>query len=189
MTKDAGKLSKSDRTRATILEAARQLFGERSYEGTSVRDIAAAAQIDPAMVIRYFGSKDALFAQAAEIDLRLPDLTGVPHERLGEALVRHFLDLWEGEASGGRLVILLRSAASNDHAAQRTREVFAGQVLPALACLGSKANAADRAGLVSSQLLGLALGRYVLHLPPLVAMSQAAIVQQVGRTIQGYLDC
>jgi AcrR family transcriptional regulator len=188
MNKETVKLSKSERTQAKILAAARDLFGERGYEGASVRDIAAAADIDPAMVIRYFGSKDGLFAQAAEIDLRLPDLAGVPHEHLGETLVRHFLDIWEAESSAKGLVILLRSAASNAYAAERSREIFVSQVLPALARARAGADASARAGRVSSQLLGLALGRYVLRLPPLTEMSQATIVQQVGRTIQGYLE-
>ena len=70
------KISKSDRTRAHILEAARLLFAEHGYEGASIRDVAARASIDPAMVIRYFHSKDELFARAAVVDLQLPALSG-----------------------------------------------------------------------------------------------------------------
>jgi hypothetical protein len=64
------KTRKSDRTRAAILDAARRLFAEHGHDGTTVRDIAAAASIDPAMVIRYFGSKDELFVRASAFDLR-----------------------------------------------------------------------------------------------------------------------
>ena len=60
------KPTKSARTRSAILDAAQRLFAEHGYDGTTVRDIAAQASIDPAMVIRYFGNKDELFAQAAE---------------------------------------------------------------------------------------------------------------------------
>lgn len=182
------KPSKSDQTRSAILAAARHLFGERGYDGASVRDIAAAAKIDPAMVIRYFGGKEALFVQAADFRLGLLDVTGVPRDQLGEFLVRHFLSAWEVEGSGGSLVILLRSATSNAYAADRMREVFAGQVLPTLMRANLAGDVAERAGLISSQLLGLALGRYILRLPPLVDMLPTMIVQQVGRTIQGYLD-
>ena len=83
----------------SILAAARELFAAQGYERTTVRDIAARAEIDPALVIRYFGSKDGLFARAAVFDLRLPDLARrwtAPAS--GEALVRHFLDVWEGDA-------------------------------------------------------------------------------------------
>ncbi len=66
------KMKKSDRSRAAIEAAARRLFAEQGYERTVIRDIAAAADIDPAMVMRYFGSKERLFAEVADFDLRLP---------------------------------------------------------------------------------------------------------------------
>jgi len=180
------KPSKSDRTRADILAAAQELFASLGYESTTIRDIAAKASIDPAMVIRYFGSKDELFARAASIKLRLPSVTAVGRDKIGEALARHFLDIWEGAESAKGMAIMLRSATSNEFAAEKMREVFARQVGPAIADLGSRATAAQRAGLVSSQLLGLALCRYVLKLPPVVAMSGDEIVAQVGPTLQRY---
>ena len=91
-----GKTRKSERTRATILKAAQALFAELGYERTTVRDIAARAAIDPAMVVRYFGSKDALFARATAIDLKLPDLTKITPAQFGDRLIRHFLEVWEG---------------------------------------------------------------------------------------------
>jgi AcrR family transcriptional regulator len=184
--KNSVKTSKSDLTKAAILTAARQLFAENGYDRTTIRDVAAEAEIDPAMVIRYFGSKDELFALAVVFDLKLPDLGSVDSSRIGETLVRHFLNLWEGENRHRGLPLLLRSAASNEYAAGKAREVFAGQVLPALARAGGRAGAAERAGLVSSQLLGLAFCRYILKLPPVVAMSQERLVTEVGRTIQRY---
>ena len=63
--KIAVKSTKSDRTRAQILAAAQALFAEHGYQNTTIRDVAARASIDPAMVIRYFQSKDELFARAA----------------------------------------------------------------------------------------------------------------------------
>jgi hypothetical protein len=107
-------------------------------------------------------------------------------EDLGATLVRYFLGIWEAEQSGGGFVILLRSAASNEFAAGRMREVFATQVVPALSRAGGPGDAAARAGLVASQLLGLALGRYILRVPPLLAMSAEEIVANVGPTIQRY---
>lgn len=186
MTDSTARARKSDRTRAAILAAAEALFAANGFERTTVRDIAERAAIDPAMVIRYFGSKDELFAQAAVFDLRLPDLSRIDRAALGESLVRHFLTLWEGETTKGGLPILLRSAASNDYAANRLREVFAAQVMPAIARAGSRATAPERAGLVASQLLGLALCRYVLKLPPVVAIPQSTLIREVGKTIQRY---
>jgi AcrR family transcriptional regulator len=185
MRNSPAKTPKSERTRAAILKAAQELFAAHGYERTTIRDIAARASIDAAMVVRYFGSKDALFARAAQFDLRLPSLDGVEPDGIGAALVRHAIALWEGDGGGG-LVILLRAAASNAEAAAKVRDVFAAQVLPAVARAGGKAEARTRAGLVASQILGLALCRHILKLPPVAEMSPDDIVRYVGPTIQRY---
>lgn len=180
------KIKKSDRSRAAIEAAARRLFAEQGYERTVIRDIAAAADIDPAMVMRYFGSKERLFAEVADFDLRLPDVASIDRSLVGVTLVDHFLDLWEGEGANGGLPILLRSAASNEFAATRMQQLFAAQVLPVILSLGPPETAATRAGLVASQILGLALTRYVLRFPPAVALSRDTIRHEIGATIQRY---
>jgi AcrR family transcriptional regulator len=182
-----GGLRKSERTRGAILKAAQELFAELGYARTTVRDIAARAAIDPAMVMRYFGSKDALFARATAIDLKLPDLTQIAPAQFGDTLIRHFLDLWEGPSSTGTLTILLRTSASDEDAAAKTREVFAGQVLPMLARVAEPAEVATRAGLISTQLLGLALCRYVLKVPPVVAMTPERIIACFGPLLQQHI--
>jgi AcrR family transcriptional regulator len=80
------KIRKSDRTRAAIEAAARNLFAEHGYDRTTVREIAAAASIDPAMVIRYYGGKDRLFAEIAVFDLGLPDVTKIDQSKIGETI-------------------------------------------------------------------------------------------------------
>jgi AcrR family transcriptional regulator len=179
-------LSKSERTRKSILTAARKLFGEKGFDRTTIRDVAAAARIDPALVMRYFGTKDRLFAEAAEFRLNLPSLEGVEHDRIGEALVRHYLNVWEGEAGTGGLPILLRSAASSEAAAEQMREIFRRQVMPAVKAIKGGRGASQRAALVASQLLGMALCRYILRFPPMVSMPHETLVKEVGRTIQRY---
>jgi AcrR family transcriptional regulator len=186
MDQESKQLSKSDRTRAAILAAAQQLFAGHGYERTTMREIATMAEIDPALVIRYFGSKDELFARAAVFNLKLPDLSKADRSKVGEMLVRHFLSLWEGENANGGLTILYRSAASNKFAADKLREIFAIQVLPAVAKIGGQKGASERAGLIASQLLGLAFCRYIVKFPPVVGLSQEQIVQEIGRTVQRY---
>ncbi|MGX1101470.1 TetR/AcrR family transcriptional regulator [Amorphus sp. MBR-141] len=178
------KQRKFERTKARIAQAATALFAANGYERTSVRDIAAAAEIDPAMVLRYFGSKEALFTEVATFSLNLPDLTTVERETVGETLVRHYLSVWEGDSKG--LQILLRSAPSNEVAATRMREVFAGQVLPTIAKVAPD-RPAERAALVGTQLLGLGLTRYLLKLPPMVNMPSERLITELGHTLQGYI--
>jgi AcrR family transcriptional regulator len=173
----------SERTKAAILSAARERFAAAGYEAATIRSIAADAGIDPAMVMRYYGNKDRLFAAAAEFDLRFPDFTGVDRAQLGAAVVRHFLDRWEGDDA---LVLLLRSSTTNAEAAQRMKQIFVAQLEPMVAGLVG-ADAAARAGLIATQILGLALCRYVLKLPPIAAMSRAEIVGWISPTVQRYL--
>lgn len=186
MTQPRRATPKSIRTREAIETAARELFAINGFERTTMRKIGARAGIDPSMIIRYFGSKDALFARVAMPNLDLPDLSAADSATIGETLVRHFLEQWEGEGGGGGMPILLRSAASNEDAAERLRAIFIAQVFPAIARAGPPETAATRAGLVASQLLGLALCRYVLRLPPVVAMPRDLIVRTVGDTVQRY---
>jgi AcrR family transcriptional regulator len=175
-------------TRARILQAARHRFASDGFHRATVRAIAADASIDPSMVMRYFGSKAALFAATVDIDLRLPDLTAVPRRRLGTTLVAHFLDRWEGSADSDALLLLLRSAATDGEAAARLTELFARQLVPAVnTIVPDGERAAERAGLVATQMLGLALCRDILRLPPVAAMPVDTLIAQVGATIQRYL--
>jgi Tetracyclin repressor-like, C-terminal domain len=85
------------------------------------------------------------------------------------------------------LAILLRTAATNDGAAERVREVFRQQVLPAIAAVSPDAPS-TRAGLIASQLLGMAYCRYVIRMPALVALDERVIIEKLGETIQRYLE-
>jgi AcrR family transcriptional regulator len=175
---------KADQTRATILAAAREAFAASGYDGATIRAIAAAADIDPSMVMRYFGTKDLLFAAAAEFDLQFPDLSGVAPADIGARMVGHFFDRWEGDEA---LVMLLRASTTNADAAQRMREIFVEQLTPAVARF-DPVDAPQRAGLIASQVLGLALCRFVLHIPPIVVMSRDEVVAAFGPTLQRYLS-
>lgn len=179
---------RSDQTRAAILRAARLRFAAEGYERATIRAIAADAGIDPSMVMRYFGSKNGLFAAAADIDLRLPDLRAVPRDRVGETLVRHFVERWEGDLADEVLIVLFRSAITNETAAEQLRRVFGGQVAGALATVvDDPAELPVRASLVSTQILGTALCRYVLRLPPVLALDPETLVANLSPTVQRYL--
>jgi AcrR family transcriptional regulator len=187
MTDRPTKTAKSQRTKAAILKAAQELFADQGYERATVREIAARAAIDPAMVIRYFGSKEGLFARATAFDLRLPDLTMIAERDIGGTLIAHFFEIWEGSLSNGSLISLLRAAASNEDAAGAVRAIFGGQVVPMLAQVVPPAELPLRAGLVATQIMGLAVTRYILKVPPVVAMDRAQIVQLLGPTMQRYV--
>ncbi|WP_332909948.1 TetR family transcriptional regulator [Nocardia asteroides] len=177
---------RSDVTRAAILAAARARFAADGYAKATIRAIAADAAIDPSMVMRYFGSKDGLFAAAVDIDLELPDLAATDPDAMGEVLIRRFLAIWEND-DNTVLRILLRSSITDDAVAARVRAIFAEQVLPAVLRFGTPADAPRRAALIVTQLLGLALCRYILRIPPVVDLTPTQIVTDIAPTLQRYL--
>jgi AcrR family transcriptional regulator len=179
---------RSEQTRTAILAAARRRFAADGFERTTIRAIAADAGIDASMVMRYYESKEGLFAAAADVDLQLPDLATVPRGKLGETLVRHWVERWEGGLSDELLVILLRSAITNEKAADRLHTIFGAQVATALATVvDDPAEVPTRAGLVATQMLGLALCRDILRLPPVVALDVDTLIRSVSQTVQRYL--
>ena len=177
----------ADATRDRIVQAARERFAREGFERTTIRAVAADAAIDPAMVMRYFGSKEGLFAAASEIDLELPDLRAVPRGEVGRRLAANFVERWETGSSAGALRVLLRTSTSNEAARARLREVFERQLMRSMASVAPKAEVAARASLVASQMLGLALCRYILQLPPIVALSPEALADAIAPTLERYL--
>lgn len=177
--------SRGEITRENILVAARARFAADGYERSTIRVIAADAGIDPALVMRYFGNKESLFAEAAEFDLALPAMKDIAVAHAGAALAGHFFDRWEHD---GGLQALLRASSSNPAAAEKMRSIFGRQVRPAITALtGDPGSAGLRAALVATQLLGFGLARYVLRLSPIVSLSRAQVCDWLGPNLQRYL--
>lgn len=162
----------ADGTRADILTAARARFGNEGYERTTLRAIAADVGVDPALVIRYFGSKQQLFASAAEFTLHLPDLTGLAPDEMADALLARFFAVWEADTT---FVALLRAAMTSQEAAATMRHVFATQVAPTIAAVVPD-HPGPRAALIGSLVIGLATTRYVLEAPAAKAMRHEELI-------------
>jgi AcrR family transcriptional regulator len=182
------KTLRSDATRTRILEAAREAFATLGYDRATVRRIAEMADIHPSMVMRYYTSKEGLFAASSQFDLRLPDLTAVPPDRVGEFIVETFLNRWENLGPSGDLPALLRLAMTHPEGRDKAIAVFAEQVRPALASVIRSGKPASSGALIATQLVGIAFLRYVLQLPAVVALQNEVLVAEVGRTIQRYID-
>ena len=182
---DSRRARRSDATRLAILDAARERFAADGYDRATIRAIAKDAGIDPSMVMRYYGSKEGLFAAAVAVDLRLPDLSALPLPAVGRALVTHFLGVWEENEV---MTALLRVGVAGRAGAERMQGILRDQVLPAArqVCPDPEQVPA-RAALVASQLLGLALTRSVLRVPPAVELTREEIVAWLAPTLQRYL--
>lgn len=178
-------------TRAEITAAAAQRFTAVGYDATSLRQVAADAGVDPALVRRFFGSKEQLFTAVALalIDPRraLAAVAGGSVEAAGERLLRHFLSLLGDVSQPGPLLGLVRSAVTSEHAARLLRQFLAEGLLRDIAAAFPSDGSELGAALVASQLVGLAVTRYAVQLAPLTAAGTEEIVRSVAPVLQYYL--
>jgi len=177
-------------TRAALLDAARQVFVERGYDGATVRLIAARAGVDPAMVNHWFGGKEALFAAATSIPVDpaelVDDLAAGGLDQVGDRVVRRFLAVWD-TAGEGRLIALIRSVSSHEESARMLREFISRLVFGRLTERLGVDQPELRAALCGSQIAGLGMVRYVLRLEPLASADHDLVAAAIGPTLQRYL--
>ena len=179
---------RSEKTRTAILTAARHMLASRGYEATTIRAVAAAAGIDPSMVMRYYGNKEGLFAAAVDVDLYLPDPSTLPRDNIGSLLAHHVVARWEGALSDEFITLLLRSAGTNSAAAEQFRLIFERQLLKFVnGLVGDGPEARRRAAMVSSQVLGVAYCRYILELPAVTELTGETLADTLGPVLQHYL--
>lgn len=177
-------------SRAAILNAARRDFGEVGYERATIRGIATAARVDPALVLHYFGSKDGLFSAAMDFprtDDVIPRVFGPGTAGLGERVASFFIAMWESDAGPG-LLGMLRSVHTSEKAAAMMREFVSTELLSRVAPNLSGRDRELRATLAVSHLIGVAVVRYVLKLEPIASAPAPALAKRIGATIQRYFD-
>lgn len=180
-------------TRAEILEAARAVFAENGYNRATVRAIAREAGVDPAMIHHYFGTKDQLFA--ASIDIPPPAtetiLAAVAEgpEDLGRRLAETFFTVWEQEEARTTLLGILRAAiGGEDQAVTAFRQFLTSVLMEQIAPKIRGDNPRLRALLMASQLVGVAITRYVMRLEPIATAPIEEIIDLVSPRIQSYVD-
>jgi AcrR family transcriptional regulator len=179
-------------TRATILAAARERFAAHGYDRTRIRDVAADAGVDAALVHYFFKSKDGLFAAAMQLPFSPPEVLepvlAEGLDGLGERIVRRLLSVWEDPATRVALLALLQGASAHPGAAQALREFIRREMIGRVAGVIEADRPELRANLVASQIVGLIVARYVVQVAPLADLPADEVVPLVGPTLQRYLD-
>ncbi|MFF1422696.1 TetR family transcriptional regulator [Streptomyces sp. NPDC058280] len=177
--------------REKILREARTEFAERGYDKTSVRGIAKAAGVDPALVHHYFGTKDEVFAAAIEVSfepaLVVPALLAGGPDGIGERLARYFIGVWENPVTRAPLLAVIRSALTHEAAATVLRTFVLRRLLERIAEELDVPDPTFRAELAASHMLGIAFLRYVIKAEPLASVDTEEIVAMVAPTLQRYL--
>ncbi|MFE1203177.1 TetR family transcriptional regulator [Streptomyces sp. NPDC058762] len=179
-------------TRDRILITAREEFSERGYEKTSVRGIAKAAGVDPALVHHYFGTKEQVFGAAIEVAfapaMDAPEaIADGPLDGVGERLTRFIFGVWENPATRTPLLAILRSAVNNEAAAAVFRRLIAAQLLRRVAAQLNAPDAELRVELAAAQLIGCAMLRYVIKVEPLASADPEQLVARLAPVVQGHL--
>ncbi|GDY32300.1 TetR/AcrR family transcriptional regulator [Gandjariella thermophila] len=186
----AGRRPGRTGTRERILAAARELFGQRGYEGTTIRAIAAAAEVNPALLHHFFGTKEQVFVAALNLPIDpatvVPRILDGPRGELGQRMVRVMLEVWRQPDARASFLALLRSVASHEDAVRMFRQFVERTVLERLA--GALGVPKLRLTTAAAQVIGLALLRFVIGMEPLSTADEEEIVQLVAPVIQYYVD-
>jgi AcrR family transcriptional regulator len=172
------------------LTAARELFTEKGYDGASIRAIARAADVDPALVHHFFGAKEALFVAAMEFPVNpaevLPYVLGGPRESIGRRMAHMFLREWGRPDARGPLIGLLRSSMTNEQAAEMLRQFVSAAILSRV---GEHFDVPlVRIEAAAAQMIGVAFLRYVLRVEPIASIPDDELVELLAPTLQRYFD-
>jgi AcrR family transcriptional regulator len=190
-TRKRGRRPGANVTREAIAEAARRCFAEVGYDRAGIRLVADRAGVDPALVMHYFGSKQKLFVSVMELpfdpDAVLTPLIGGGREDAGERLARFVVDTLERPQARLVMTGMVRAAAADAEMAALVRDLVSARIVGAIAAGLKEPEAAARASLVASQIIGLIMARYVIRIEPLASLAPEALVTSLAPNLQRYL--
>ncbi|WP_324784735.1 TetR family transcriptional regulator [Streptomyces sp. H51] len=197
-TRGGGRRPGQSGTRNQILTAALELFADKGYSGTTMRGIAQQARVDPALIHHFFNNKDGLFQDAvssrldmsALFDSLTDDEVQAGRQSRGEWVARAFLSYWEDEATRPALVAVYRTSLSDEATAKTFRDRIESSFE---ACLSRfvpewSDHAPAFTSLVSAQLAGLVMLRYVLAVEPLASLDFEELMDWLAPSIQVHFD-
>jgi len=178
-------------TREHIVAVARQAFGARGYDATSLRSIATNAGVDPGLLVHYFGTKEGVFHAAVEVAIQpgqlFHGLESRSSKEVAEQLVRRYLVLLDRAEFRDVVMGLVRSAVSSEHAADMLRELLLQQLLSSIVPLVERSEAPLRASLIVAQLVGIAMLKYVARVETVVGATDDQLVALVTPAVEQYL--
>ncbi len=188
----AGRRAGAPDTKAQIISAARSEFASKGYDGTSMRAVARAAGVDPALIHHYFDGKEGLFIAALDVpfDPR-PELARVlkgPREEVGRKLVGLVLWLWDDPQRQELFLTLMRSSFTTAEGTQLIKDGLLRTVMSEVAARVPMDDPARQMPLIVTQTGGLILTRYILCLEPIASMPADDLVAIYGPIVQGFLD-
>jgi AcrR family transcriptional regulator len=177
---------------ARIVAAARDEFAEHGWAGTTIRAVARTADVDPALVYHYFGSKEGLLDAATNPPQKwlesVAKVWTIPLDQLGVALITLLLEAWADDDVGPTLRAILQTAAHEPATREKLRRVVEGSLMGVSQLGADERDRLIRSGLVSSQMMGFALMRYVWKVEPVASMSDDEAIAAIAPNLQRYVS-
>jgi AcrR family transcriptional regulator len=177
---------------ARIVAAARDEFADHGWAGTTIRAVARAADVDPALVYHYFGSKEGLLDAATNPPPKwlesVAKVWTTPVDQLGAALITLLLAAWADDEVGPTLRAILQTAAHEPATREKLRRVIEGNLMGVSELGGDERDRLIRSGLISSQMMGFALMRYVWKIEPIASMTEDEAIAALTPNLQRYVS-
>ncbi|AQT82871.1 TetR family transcriptional regulator [Mycolicibacterium litorale] len=177
---------------ARILDVARSQFAEHGWAGTTIRAVARAADVDPALVYHYFDSKERLLDAATAPPQRWLDSVAAtwaaPRDELAGRLLRNVMAAWADEEIGPTLRAIVLTAAHEPTTREKLRIVVEHSLIGGSTLGDDAGDRLERSGLIATQLLGFALVRYVWQIDPVASMTEAEVLAAMTPVLQHYID-
>lgn len=185
-----GRRAGTSRTREQIAAAARLQFAGHGYEQATFRRIAAAAGVDPALVVHFYGSKADLFREVMQLPAAVSEglvrIADAPRDELGRRLAELVVSAMESPATRPVVLGRIRCASSHPDAAALVRETVIRDLTDLASAIGED-EPAKRAVLIGSHVVGIALARYVVLVEPLASLPAPELVELLAPTFQHFL--
>lgn len=183
----AGAERKGQRTRRQILEAARAVFGDVGYERATIRGIAATANVDKSSVVKYFGTKQKLFEEAATWTIPIDDVVSADPSQTAENLARGMLAAWAADPNSP-MAVLLRASMTSEEAADLLRTHITSHAVSTIAKTIDAPDARLRAALIGAMLMGVASQRYLVRMPDLVDVDTEHLLRLITPALRAVID-
>jgi AcrR family transcriptional regulator len=177
---------------ARIVAAAREEFAEHGWAGSTLRAVARAADVDPALVYHYFGSKEGLLDAATNPPQKwlesVAKVWTTPVDQLGHALITLLVASWADDEIGPTLRAILQTAAHEPSTREKLRRVVEGSLMGVSKLGGDEHDRLVRSGLIGSQMMGFALMRYVWKIEPVASMPDDEAIAAIAPNLQRYVN-
>lgn len=177
-------------SRGDILRAARSLFASRGYRGTTTRAVAEHAAVDVALIHHFFGTKARLFAESLELPQiaeRVSEQLASPDDDVSEGVARLYLETLFNDHRE-TFASLLRAVVGNPDDVPELRRILGEQLVGVASRALGGPDAALRAELVASQMIGILILRHLVGVEPIASASNDSLVRYLVPALRTYLE-